>query len=132
VLDEEGWLSTGDVAYVDIVGQVFVVDRIKDLILTSGNNVYPAEIERVISTLSGVVMVAVGRDAHPDKGEVPHAYIVVDQQASLTAHDIIEHCRSHLAPYKLPRNITFVTDLPKTSSGKIMRRALARTKENQR
>ena len=121
VLDVDGWLSTGDVAYLDASGQVFIVDRIKDLILTSGNNVYPAEIERVIAALPGVVMVAVGRDAHPDKGEVPHAYVVVEQQATLTASDIIEHCRSQLAPYKLPRNVTFVTDLPKTSSGKIGR-----------
>jgi long-chain acyl-CoA synthetase len=128
VLDEDGWLSTGDFARIDSSGQVFILDRIKDLILTSGNNVYPAEIERVILSLPGVVMVGVGREPHPDKGEIPHAYVVKEPKSPLTAHDIIEHCRSLLARYKLPRNVTFVDELPTTSSGKIMRRALGQGK----
>ncbi|WP_252171361.1 class I adenylate-forming enzyme family protein [Sphingopyxis sp. USTB-05] len=125
-LDANGWLSTGDVARIDDQGQVFVIDRMKDVILTSGNNVYPAEIERAISSLAGVAMVGVGRDSHPDKGEVPHAFIVCETGASLTAEIVVDHCRGLLAPYKIPRSISFVDDLPKTSSGKILRRLLGK------
>jgi long-chain acyl-CoA synthetase len=125
-LDAEGWLSTGDVARIDADGQVFVIDRMKDVILTSGNNVYPAEIERAISSLAGVTMVGVGRDTHPDKGEVPHAYIVTESGVVISPDQVIEHCRSLLAPYKFPRHISFVEDLPKTSSGKILRRMLGK------
>lgn len=123
-LDDEGWLSTGDVARIDAAGLVFIIDRIKDVILTSGNNVYPAEIERVISGLPGVTMVGVGREAHSEKGEVPHAFIVRDSGSVISAEDVIEHCRGLLAPYKIPRRVSFVDDLPKTSSGKILRRFL--------
>jgi long-chain acyl-CoA synthetase len=125
VLSEDGWLSTGDVVRIEADGNIYVIDRAKDLILTSGNNVYPAEIERVIGDLPGVVMVGVGRDPHPDKGEVPHAYLVLVAGAEISEGEVIAHCRAHLAPYKIPRSVSFVADIPKTSSGKIMRRALA-------
>lgn len=124
VLDADGWLSTGDVVQKDADGFIHVVDRSKDVILTSGNNVYPAEIERVIASLSGISMVGVGRDAHPEKGEVPHAYVVLEQGVNLTPDAVIEHCRLFLAPYKIPRSVTQVDKLPLTSSGKIMRRHL--------
>ena len=124
VLDEDGWLSTGDIARIDGDGQVFIVDRRKDMILTSGNNVYPAELERVIAMHSAVAMVAVGRDTHPTKGEVPHAYVVAKTGSVVDEAAIIDHCRGHLAPYKLPRAVSFVPDLPRNSTGKILRRAL--------
>lgn len=124
VLDPEGWLSTGDIARIDTAGQVFIVDRMKDVILTSGNNVYPAEIERVLAMQGDVAMAAVGRDVHPDKGEVPHAYIVLRDGAVGDSEAIIAHCRRYLAPYKLPRAVSFVADLPRNSTGKILRRAL--------
>lgn len=124
VLSEDGWLATGDVVRIDAHGRIYVIDRAKDLILTSGNNVYPAEIERVISEIPGVVLVGVGRDPHPDKGEVPHAYLVLAAGAQVTQDEVIAHCRVHLAPYKIPRSVSIVEDIPKTSSGKIMRRAL--------
>lgn len=126
VLSGDGWLSTGDVAFRDGAGRIFIVDRSKDVILTSGNNVYPAEIERAILALDGVAMVGVGRDSHSDRGEVPHAYVVLSSGAELTTEDVLTHCRKLLAPYKLPRAVTFVVDLPKTSSGKIMRRMLSK------
>lgn len=126
VLSEDGWLSTGDIAQIDELGHIFVMDRQKDVILVSGNNVYPAELERVISGLPGVVMVGVGRDSHPTKGEIPHAYVVLERDSTITAEVILAHCRKHLAPYKLPKAVTFAEDLPKTSSGKIMRRALCK------
>jgi long-chain acyl-CoA synthetase len=124
-IDADGWLHTGDVAYANADGYFFVVDRLKDMIITGGYNVYPAEIERVVSTHPAVAMVAVGRLADDLKGEVARAYVVLKPGTSSTESEILEHCRPHLAAYKLPRSVRFVPDLPKTSTGKIMRRELA-------
>jgi long-chain acyl-CoA synthetase len=121
----DGWLRTGDLAYRDADGFVFVVDRIKDMILTAGYNVYPAELERAIAAHPAVAMVAVGRRADPLKGEIAAAYIVLKPGAEASEQDIESHCRNLLAAYKIPRRIRFVQDLPKTSTGKILRRALA-------
>jgi long-chain acyl-CoA synthetase len=123
-IDEAGWLHTGDLAHQDQQGHIFVVDRRKDMILTAGYNIYPAEIERVIAAHPSVAMVAVCGVPDEIKGEVPKAYIVTRSGASLAVDQIIDHCRSSLAPYKCPRQVAFVADLPKTSTGKIMRRAL--------
>jgi long-chain acyl-CoA synthetase len=125
VLDPQGWLHTGDVAYTQDSGHVFVVDRLKDTIITAGYNVYPAEIERVIASHPAVAMVGVGRLPDDLKGELAAAYVVLRAGMSISEHEIIEHCRPSLAAYKLPRVVRFVDDLPKTSSGKIMRRELA-------
>ncbi|MFD6059477.1 class I adenylate-forming enzyme family protein [Rhodococcus wratislaviensis] len=125
VLSPDGWLRTGDIAYVDDTGHYFVVDRLKDMILTAGYNVYPAEIERVISTHPQVTMVAVGKRSDEVKGEVAVAYIVAAPESDLDAEGILEYCREHLAAYKRPREIVFVDTLPTTSSGKLMRRKLA-------
>jgi long-chain acyl-CoA synthetase len=123
-IDAEGWLHTGDVAYRDANGYFFVVDRLKDMIITGGYNVYPAEIERVVSSHPAVAMVAVGRIPDDVKGEVARAYVVLRPGTHATEAEIVEHCRPHLAAYKLPRSVRFVPDLPKTSTGKIMRREL--------
>ena len=123
-IDANGWLHTGDVAYRNDDGYFFVVDRLKDMILTGGYNVYPAEIERVVSTHPAVAMVAVGRIADDLKGEVARAYVVLRPGAGADEAAIVDHCRPHLAAYKLPRSVRFVADLPKTSTGKIMRREL--------
>ena len=123
-IDADGWLHTGDVAYANADGHFFVVDRLKDMIITGGYNVYPAEIERVLATHPAVAMVAIGRVADDLKGEVARAYVVLRPDARATEAEIVEHCRPHLAAYKLPRSVRFVTDLPKTSTGKIMRREL--------
>ncbi len=123
-IDPKGWLHTGDVAYRDPNGYFFVVDRLKDMIITGGYNVYPAEIERVVSTHPSVAMVAIGRIADELKGEVARAYVVLRPGTEATESEIVEHCRPHLAAYKLPRSVRFVPDLPKTSTGKIMRREL--------
>jgi long-chain acyl-CoA synthetase len=125
-IDARGWLHTGDVAYTAESGHVFVVDRLKDMIITAGYNVYPAEIERVIAAHPAVAMVGVGRVRDELKGELAAAYVVVREGATVSAEDVVEHCRASLAAYKLPRFVHFVTDLPKTSSGKIMRRELGR------
>lgn len=124
-IDADGWLHTGDLAHRDDDGYVCIVDRKKDMILTGGYNVYPAELERVIAAHPAVAMVAVGRVPDAAKGELAKAYIVLRVGASATAEQILEHCRGQLAAYKMPRRVQFVVDLPKTSTGKILRRALA-------
>jgi long-chain acyl-CoA synthetase len=125
VLGADGWLRTGDVARVEESGHYFVVDRAKDMIITAGYNVYPAEIERVIATHPAVSMVAVGRQADAVKGELARAYVVLRPGASVAEEEIVEHCRPQLAAYKLPRSVRFVELLPTTSSGKVMRRELS-------
>lgn len=124
VLDDEGWLHTGDIATVDGAGHYFIVDRQKDMIITAGYNVYPAEIERVIATHPAVSMVAVGKVPDEAKGELARAYVVLQPGHEATESAILEHCRPWLAAYKVPRSVRFVDDLPKTSTGKILRREL--------
>ena len=123
-IEPDGWLHTGDVASMDKDGCIFIVDRKKDMILTAGYNIYPAELERVIAGHPDVALVAVGSIPDEEKGELAKAYIVPKTDASPNADDIIEFSRKHLAAYKVPRSVQFVDDLPKTSSGKIMRREL--------
>jgi long-chain acyl-CoA synthetase len=123
-IEPDGWLHTGDVAVADPDGRFAIVDRRKDMIITGGYNVYPAEIERVIAGHSAVSMVAVGGQADPLKGELARAYVVLRPGASASESEIIDYCRPRLAAYKLPRSVHFVEDLPKTSTGKIMRREL--------
>ncbi len=120
-----GWLRTGDVATVDDAGYLFVVDRKKDMIITAGYNVYPAEIERVVGAHPAVSMVAVGKVPDDRKGEVARAYVVLKPGATLSEPELVDFCRKHLAAYKVPRSVAFVDDLPKTSTGKILRRSLA-------
>jgi len=123
-IEPDGWLHTGDVASMDEDGCVFIVDRKKDMILTAGFNVYPAEIERVVAGHPDVALVAVGSIPDEDKGELAKAYIVPKTGATPDADDIVSYCREHLAAYKVPRAVQFVDDLPKTSTGKVMRREL--------
>ena len=123
-IEPDGWLHTGDVAVADEAGYFRLVDRRKDMIITAGYNVYPAEIERVLAGHPAVAMSAVGPIADEMKGELARAYIVLRPDASVTEAELIDFCRPHLAAYKLPRSVRFVADLPKTSTGKIMRREL--------
>jgi long-chain acyl-CoA synthetase len=123
-IEPDGWLHTGDMAVADEDRRFFVVDRRKDMLITGGYNVYPAEIERVIAAHPAVAMVAVGSQPDEVKGELARPYVVLRPGASATEQQIIDHCRPHLAAYKLPRSVAFVSDLPKTSTGKIMRREL--------
>jgi long-chain acyl-CoA synthetase len=123
-IEPDGWLHTGDIARMDEDGYVYVVDRLKDMILTGGYNIYPAEIERVLQQHPAVAMVAVGGVQDPVKGELAKAYIVPKDGAKPSAEEIIAYCKEHLAPYKVPRSVSFVAGLPQTSTGKIMRREL--------
>lgn len=123
-VEADGWLHSGDLCKMDDDGYFYIVDRKKDMILTAGYNVYPAEIERVIAGHPSVAMVGVGAKPDATKGEIAKAYIVLKQSASADAKGILDHCRQHLAAYKMPRELQFVPALPTTSSGKIMRRQL--------
>ncbi|MFN2530884.1 MAG: long-chain-fatty-acid--CoA ligase [Pyrinomonadaceae bacterium] len=123
-VETDGWLHTGDLVRKDADGYIHVVDRKKDMILTSGYNVYPAELERVIAAHPAVAMVAVGGQPDELKGEIAKAYIVLKSGAHVDEQSILSFCRDHLAAYKVPRRVQFVADLPKTSTGKVMRRHL--------
>lgn len=125
-IEPDGWLHTGDVATHDGIGHFFVVDRLKDVILTGGYNVYPAEIERVLIGHPAVALVAVGREPDEVKGEVAHAYVVSASGQEPDTESLLRYCREHLAAYKVPRAIHYVDALPTTSSGKLMRRKLRR------
>jgi acyl-CoA synthetase (AMP-forming)/AMP-acid ligase II len=111
------WLRSGDIARMDEDGHLFVEDRIDDMIITGGENVYPREVEDVIYELDGVVEVAVIGTPHERLGETVTAIIVDDD--SLSAEDVEEHCRGQLTDYKVPRRIEFADELPKTSTRKI-------------
>jgi long-chain acyl-CoA synthetase len=123
-IDPDGWLHTGDIACRGSDGYLTIVDRKKDLIVTAGYNVYPAEIERVLADHPMVALAAVGSIPDEVKGELAKAYIIPMAGATPQAEELIRFCRERLAAYKVPRAIEFVTDLPRTSTGKIMRRAL--------
>jgi long-chain acyl-CoA synthetase len=129
-IEPDGWLHTGDLASVDCDGYIHVVDRKKDMILTAGYNVYPAELERVIAGHPGVALVAVGSQPDELKGEIAKAYVVARSGIEVTEESIMSFCRERLAAYKVPRKVQFVADLPKTSTGKVMRRQL-KTLDNQ-
>ena len=123
-IETDGWLHTGDVAKIDEAGYIYIVDRKKDMIVTAGFNIYPAELERVIAGHPDVAMVAVGAMQDEERGELAKAYVISKDGVEANADSIIAYCREHLAAYKVPRAIQFVGDFPKTSSGKVMRRKL--------
>ncbi len=123
-IETDGWMHTGDLARMDADGYIFVVDRRKDMIITAGYNIYPAELERVVASHPSVAMVAVGSQPDDVKGEVAKAYVVLKEGAQPDEKSVLAHCRDHLAAYKVPRAVQFVPDLPTTSTGKILRRKL--------
>ncbi len=118
-----GWLRTGDLGRIDADGFVYIEDRKKDMILVSGFNVYPNEVEGVIAKHAGVLEVAAVSQPDEHSGEVVSVF-VVRKDPSLTAEQLIEFSRSELTGYKVPRHVYFRTELPKTNVGKILRRAL--------
>ena len=124
VLDADGWLRTGDVGVVDDEGVLTLVDRAKDLIIVSGFNVYPAEVEDAIAEHPDVVECAVAGVAHPDTGEAVHAWVAVRPGATLRQDEVAEHVRQRLARYKCPTHVSFVDEVPRNLSGKILRREL--------
>jgi long-chain acyl-CoA synthetase len=123
VINEDGWLSTGDIVKFDDEGFLHIVDRKKDMILVSGFNVYPNEIEDVVALHGKVLEVAAIGHPHEVSGELVKIY-VVKRDPSLTKDELITHCRQHLTGYKIPKLVEFRDDLPKTNVGKILRRVL--------
>ena len=123
VMTPDGFLRTGDMGYIDAGGFVFLVDRKKDMILVSGFNVYPNEVEEAVARHPGVRDVAAIGVADDRSGEAVKIF-VVKKDPALTAEALIEHCRGELTGYKVPRQVEFRDDLPRTNVGKILRRAL--------
>jgi long-chain acyl-CoA synthetase len=118
------WLHTGDLGYLDEDGYVFIVDRKKDLIKTSGFQVWPREVEEVVATHPAVAEVGVAGVTDPAKGEAVKAWVVVRAGQAVTEEELRDFCRRQLAPYKVPARVEFRAELPKTMVGKVLRRAL--------
>ena len=123
-VDAEGWLHTGDIAVVDDDGYLFLVDRAKDLIIVSGFNVYPAEVERVLVTHPAVAEAAVTGVAHPHSGEAVKAFVVTESGTGVEEDELIAWCASKLARYKCPNKVDVVDELPHGLTGKVLRREL--------
>ncbi|HEU4645841.1 MAG TPA: long-chain fatty acid--CoA ligase, partial [Burkholderiales bacterium] len=122
-IDSGGFLHTGDIGIMDDEGYIRIVDRKKDMILVSGFNVYPNEIEQVVAMHPGVLEVAAIGVPDEHSGEVPKLFIVKKDPA-LTADAVLAFCKEQLTGYKRPKHVEFRTELPKTNVGKILRRAL--------
>ena len=119
-----GWFHTGDIGVRDEDGYLFIVDRLKDMIVSGGENIASSEVERVLYEHPSVLEAAVvGR---PDErwGETPVAFVVVRDGAEVTADELVEHCRARLARYKVPKAVTFLEALPRNPSGKVLKREL--------
>lgn len=127
----DGWLHTGDLVRRDEDGYFFVAGRKKDMYKSGGENVYPVEVERFLSTHPAIREVAVIGVPDAKWGEVGKAYVSLHKGASLTAEDLIRFCDGKLARYKTPRQVAFVDDLPKSDSGKILKRALRELSQNE-
>ncbi len=121
---EDGWLRTGDVAVTDDDGYLYLIDRAKDLIIVSGFNVYPAEVEEAIAAHPGVAEVAVVGVEHPHSGETVKAFVVAEPGVHVEEDQLIEFVGKRLARYKCPTKITFLEELPHGLGGKLLRRAL--------
>jgi long-chain acyl-CoA synthetase len=120
---KDGWMSTGDIGLMDADGYFKIVDRKKDMILVSGFNVYPNEIEDVLMMHPKVLEAAAVAVKDDKSGEVPKVFVVKKDQ-SLTQEEVLAHCRTNLTAYKVPKFVVFMDDLPKTNVGKILRREL--------
>lgn len=121
----DGWMHTGDIVTKDDDGYLTIVDRKKDMILTAGFNVYPVELERALCMHPSVALAAVGGVADDAKGEIAKAYVVLRPGQEVSGRALVDHCREHLAAYKVPRAVQFVAEVPITPTGKIMRRLLS-------
>jgi O-succinylbenzoic acid--CoA ligase len=121
----DGWFATGDIGYLDDEGYLYVLDRRADLIISGGENVYPAEIEAVLMTHPDVLEAGVCGQNDAEWGQVPIAFVHVRPGSSLTINELMSYVQQRLARYKRPRTIYLTKQLPRNSSGKLLRRALA-------
>jgi acyl-CoA synthetase (AMP-forming)/AMP-acid ligase II len=120
----DGWLHTGDLGTMDDDGYVTIADRIKDMIIVSGYNVYPREVEETLFKHPAVADAAVVQYPDPYQGESVMAYVVLKEDATATEQEIIDYCRGQLAVFKCPRKVVFRDALPKNNTGKVLRREL--------
>jgi acyl-CoA synthetase (AMP-forming)/AMP-acid ligase II len=120
-LTDDGWLRTGDVGIVDQDGYLRVTDRLTDMYITNGYNVYPAELERLMAALPGISQCAVIGVPDSRKGEVGHAFLVRDRSSNITDAEVIAWCRQNMAGYKVPAGVTFLEDIPRNSLGKTVK-----------
>lgn len=120
-IDEQGWLHTGDIGTVDAAGNLRITDRLKDMYISGGFNVYPAEIEQVLARLDGVADVAVIGVPDERMGEVGRAFIVRRAGSTLDEQAVIAYAREHLANFKAPRSVTFTDSLPRNPGGKVVK-----------
>lgn len=118
-----GWLHTGDMARMDEDGYFYIVDRKKDMVIVGGFNVYPREVEEVLYDHPDVVEVAAVGIPDPNQGEAMKVY-VVSKNKNLTEQALLDYCKERLAKYKVPKEIEFLEELPKNTTGKILRRSL--------
>lgn len=121
----EGWFNTGDIVRVDEEGYVTILDRDTDILIVGGFNVYPQEVERVLQDHPAVHMAAVIGVPHPVSGEIPKAFVIPRDNASVSQKELIQFCKERLAHYKVPRKVEFVSSFPLSPSGKVLRRKLA-------
>jgi len=119
-----GWFHTGDIGLRDDDGYLYIVDRLKDMIVSGGENIAGSEVERVLYEHAAVLEVAVVGRPDDRWGEVPVAFVVVREDATATADELLEHCRARLARYKVPKAVTFLDALPRNPSGKVLKREL--------
>jgi fatty-acyl-CoA synthase len=123
---DDGWFRSGDMGYRDEEGFLYISDRLKDMIISGGENIYPAEVEALIVELEQVASVAVIGVPDEKWGEVPKAIVTLREGTSLSAEDVRAHLDGRLARYKIPRSVVFVEEMPRTASGKIRKAELRR------
>lgn len=123
-IDADGWLRTGDAGYLDEDGYLYIHDRVKDMIISGGENVYPAEVENALYAHPKIADVAVIGVPHEKWGEAVKACVVVKEGEELSEAEVIAHARKHIAGYKCPKSVDFIPALPRNPSGKILRREL--------
>ena len=126
IFTEDGFFHTGDAACVDDDGYYYIVDRWKDMFISGGENVYPAEVENAIFQLDGVLENAVVGVPHEKWGEVGRAYVVLKEGSNLDKKAIIEHCQTQLARYKIPKQVRMIEELPHNATGKVLKHELPR------
>jgi acyl-CoA synthetase (AMP-forming)/AMP-acid ligase II len=127
---ENGWLHTGDLGMIDPDGFLYVVDRLKDMIISGGENIYSTELEMVLLQHPAVAEVAVVGVPDERWGEIPRAYVVPRAGQPVTADELIQHCRDQLASYKCIKEVKFVEQLPKNAVGKILKAQLKKEAMN--
>jgi acyl-CoA synthetase (AMP-forming)/AMP-acid ligase II len=128
-VDPDGWLHTGDVGRLDPRGYLTITDRLKDMFICGGFNVYPAEVEQVLARLDGVAESAVVGVSDTKLGEVGKAYVITRPGRTLSTEDIVAFCRTRLANYKIPRQVEFRAELPRNPGGKVLKRLLREESE---